>query len=199
MEVQRRSPAVVDFYADWWPVQNVSPILDELSVEYEGKVKVYKVNTEKEPEVARALHFKHPDLVIHSRRRQTNRGPWSSVQDGIKSISIGYWERGTKPFFKKLLSWWRIAKDGSWMPDQLRVASANCKLTADFRHALRVTRKVLRVTRHESTAFSPFPPGACAVQMQNQRHDVIVMPANISARTPRYPAWWIRSRTGVVT
>lgn len=46
-------PAIVDFYADWCgPCKMVSPILDELSREYEGKMYVYKVNTDEEPELA---------------------------------------------------------------------------------------------------------------------------------------------------
>lgn len=46
-------PAIVDFYADWCgPCKMVSPILDELSQEYEGKMYVYKVNTDEEPELA---------------------------------------------------------------------------------------------------------------------------------------------------
>jgi thioredoxin 1 len=49
-------PAVVDFYADWCaPCKMVSPILNDLSIEYAGKIKVYKVNTEKDPEVAKAF------------------------------------------------------------------------------------------------------------------------------------------------
>lgn len=46
-------PAIVDFYADWCgPCKMVSPILDELADEYKGKVDIYKVNTEKEQELA---------------------------------------------------------------------------------------------------------------------------------------------------
>ncbi len=50
------SPAVIDFYADWcMPCKMVAPLLDQLSEEYDGKVKFYKVNTEKDPEVARVF------------------------------------------------------------------------------------------------------------------------------------------------
>ena len=46
-------PAIVDFYADWCgPCKMVAPILETLSKEYEGKVIIYKVDTEKEEELA---------------------------------------------------------------------------------------------------------------------------------------------------
>jgi thioredoxin 1 len=46
-------PAVIDFYADWCgPCKMVTPILEELSKEYEGKLHVYKINTETEQELA---------------------------------------------------------------------------------------------------------------------------------------------------
>lgn len=46
-------PAIVDFYADWCgPCKMVAPILDRLSKKYEGKIHVYKVDTEAEPELS---------------------------------------------------------------------------------------------------------------------------------------------------
>ena len=46
-------PAIVDFYADWCgPCKMVAPVLESLSKEYDGKLKVYKVNTDKEPELS---------------------------------------------------------------------------------------------------------------------------------------------------
>jgi thioredoxin len=46
-------PAIVDFYADWCaPCRMVAPILEDLAKEYEGRLLIYKVNTEKEPELA---------------------------------------------------------------------------------------------------------------------------------------------------
>lgn len=49
-------PAIVDFYADWCqPCKIASPILDELAKVYDGKIYVYKVNTEKERELAAAF------------------------------------------------------------------------------------------------------------------------------------------------
>lgn len=46
-------PAIIDFYADWcMPCRKVSPVLEEIAKEYDGKIYVYKINTEKERELA---------------------------------------------------------------------------------------------------------------------------------------------------
>ena len=40
-------PAIIDFYADWCgPCKMVSPILEQLSKEYNGLVDIYKIDTE---------------------------------------------------------------------------------------------------------------------------------------------------------
>jgi len=49
-------PAIIDFYADWCgPCKMIAPVLDELAKDYEGKIKIYKVNTEEEKELAGAF------------------------------------------------------------------------------------------------------------------------------------------------
>ncbi len=47
------TPVVVDFYADWCgPCKTVSPVLENLSTEYDGRVKFVKLNVDDDPEIA---------------------------------------------------------------------------------------------------------------------------------------------------
>jgi thioredoxin 1 len=49
-------PAIIDFYADWCaPCRQLSPIVEEISKEYAGKIVVYKVDTDKERALAQSL------------------------------------------------------------------------------------------------------------------------------------------------
>ena len=59
-------PCLIDFYADWCqPCKTVAPILEELSKEYDGKVNIYKINTEEETELSAAFGIKSiPSLLF---------------------------------------------------------------------------------------------------------------------------------------
>ena len=49
-------PAIIDFYADWCgPCKIAAPILEEIGAEYAGKVQIYKIDTEKERELAQVF------------------------------------------------------------------------------------------------------------------------------------------------
>ncbi|PWL24540.1 MAG: thioredoxin [Fluviicola sp. XM-24bin1] len=65
-EYQDSVPAIIDFYADWCgPCKAVAPILEELSEEYDGKLKIYKVDTEVERELSAVFGIRSiPSLLF---------------------------------------------------------------------------------------------------------------------------------------
>lgn len=87
-------PCIVDFYADWCqPCKIAGPILEELAQEYEGKINVYKVNTEKERELAGAFGIRSiPTFML-------------CPQEGLPQVfsGIGQTPEATKEMFKKAI------------------------------------------------------------------------------------------------
>lgn len=71
-EYQGEMPAIVDFYADWCgPCKMVTPILEKLSAEYAGKIIIYKVDTDKEQELAGAFGIQSiPSLLFIPKQGQ---------------------------------------------------------------------------------------------------------------------------------
>jgi thioredoxin len=59
-------PCIIDFYADWCgPCKTIAPILEDLAKEYDGQIYVYKVDTEKEQELAAAFGIRSiPSLLF---------------------------------------------------------------------------------------------------------------------------------------
>ena len=58
-------PAIIDLYADWCgPCRMTAPIMKELAKEYAGKIVIYKVNVDKEKELAALFNATSIPLLV---------------------------------------------------------------------------------------------------------------------------------------
>lgn len=59
-------PAIIDLYADWCgPCRQTAPIMKELAKEYAGKIVIYKVNVDKEKELAAIFNATSIPLFVY--------------------------------------------------------------------------------------------------------------------------------------
>ena len=81
-------PAIVDFYADWCgPCKMVAPILEELSNEYDGKVDIYKVDTEVEQELSAVFGIRSiPSLLFIPKEGQPMMQPGALPKPAFKEV-----------------------------------------------------------------------------------------------------------------
>jgi len=87
-------PALIDFYADWCgPCRKAAPILEELAKEYEGRIHIYKIDTQKEQELASVFGIQSIPafLFIPQKGRPT-------MSNGIAQT-----DEETKAMFKKMI------------------------------------------------------------------------------------------------
>ncbi len=79
-------PVLVDFWASWCPpCRMLSPVLDELAGEFEGKVVVAKVNTEENQENV----FKYgvqglPTMILFKDGQEVDRVVGAAPKDALK-------------------------------------------------------------------------------------------------------------------
>ncbi len=79
-------PCIIDFYADWCgPCKTVAPILEELQAEYEGKINIYKINTEDEKNLAGMFGIQSiPSLLFVPKEGQPQMAVGALPKDTFK-------------------------------------------------------------------------------------------------------------------
>lgn len=72
-------PVIIDFYADWCPpCRQLSPLVEEIAQEYQGKILVYKVNTDQEKLLAQNLGITNLPTLLYI------------PSEGMPHASMGY-------------------------------------------------------------------------------------------------------------
>lgn len=87
-------PAIIDFYADWCgPCKMIAPVLEELAAEYADDIYIYKIDTEREQELAAVFGIRSiPTLLFvpMGEAPQMAQGamPKHAFKDAIESILL---------------------------------------------------------------------------------------------------------------
>ena len=87
-------PAIIDFYADWCgPCKAIAPILEELAEEYKDEIYIYKIDTEKEQELAAVFGIRSiPTLLFVPMEGQPQMAqgalPKPTLKEAIENVLL---------------------------------------------------------------------------------------------------------------
>ena len=79
-------PCVIDFWAPWCgPCKMVAPVMEDLSVEFAGKVNFYKINTDVEQELGSAFGIRSiPSLLFVPKDGQPKMAVGALPKESLK-------------------------------------------------------------------------------------------------------------------
>lgn len=92
--LQSDLPVLVDFWAPWCaPCRMIEPHVEEIAKEYEGKLKVCKLNTDENPDLAMKLEVVSiPTLMIFKNGNEIKRIvgalPKRTIEQYIKDFAL---------------------------------------------------------------------------------------------------------------
>ena len=86
--IESDKPVLVDFYADWCgPCKMMAPVIEEIAQEYEGKVKVGKLNVDDNPEISEQFDIMSiPTLIFFKGGQPANRSTGVIAKEKIVEI-----------------------------------------------------------------------------------------------------------------
>jgi thioredoxin 1 len=81
-------PCLIDFYADWCqPCKMVAPVLEDLSREYDGKINIYKVDTEDQQELSATFGIRSiPSLLFCPKDAQPQMAQGALPKETLKQV-----------------------------------------------------------------------------------------------------------------
>lgn len=82
------NPVFVDFWAEWCgPCRSVSPVVEELSNEYDGKVNFVKINVDQNNELAQKYNvFSIPTLAIFKNGEIVSQKVGAATKESFKTM-----------------------------------------------------------------------------------------------------------------
>lgn len=74
-EAQKDTPMLVDFWAEWCaPCRAIAPILEELSTELDGQLRIGKLNVDEHPDIPREYGIMSiPTLILFAKGEEKAR------------------------------------------------------------------------------------------------------------------------------